>query len=230
EDLIAIDEIGDVMAEAVIQFFSEDRVIALINDLKKLHVNMTYKGPALSETFEESIFAGKTIVLTGRMENFTRREAKEIIETHGGIVTNSVSRNTDIVIAGENAGSKYKRAQELEIDIWDEQQFAQMTKRFVEYRGGKSLKRLTALLLSILLLMTSCTSGKKEDDIVQKREDDEDEQEISIVPDHQLSEDNYKTILPYRPSQSRGVIVDQVANRLDIDEIEAGLRRHSKEI
>lgn len=132
EDLIAIDEIGDVMAEAVIQFFSEDRVIALINDLKKLHVNMTYKGPALSETFEESIFAGKTIVLTGRMENFTRREAKEIIETHGGIVTNSVSRNTDIVIAGENAGSKYKRAQELEIDIWDEQQFTQMTKRFVE--------------------------------------------------------------------------------------------------
>jgi len=78
--------------------------------------------------------------------------------------------------------------------------------------------------------MTSCTSGKKEDDIVQKREDDEDEQEISIVPDHQLSEDNYKTILPYRPSQSRGVIVDQVANRLDIDEIESGLRRHSKEI
>lgn len=121
DDLIAIDEIGDIMAQSVEQFFKEDQVIELIHELKKLNVNMTYTGPLPSEAVSaDNPFAGKTFVLTGRLEQFTRKEASDIIEARGGQVTASVSRNTDVVIAGESAGSKYRRAVELEITIWTE--------------------------------------------------------------------------------------------------------------
>lgn len=122
EDLIAIDEIGEKMAESIVQYFSEEKVHHLINELEQLKVNMQYTGPPLPEQSDkDNIFLGKTIVLTGRMERFTRSEAKDIIELNGGSVTSSVSTNTDIVIAGENAGSKYNRAVELGITIWNEQ-------------------------------------------------------------------------------------------------------------
>lgn len=120
EDLIAIDEIGDVMADSIVQYFSEQKVIDLVNDLKELGVNTVYTGPKPADQASETIFSGKTIVLTGRMESFTRQEARELIESLGGTVTNSVSGNTDILIAGDAAGSKYAQAEELGIDIWDE--------------------------------------------------------------------------------------------------------------
>lgn len=122
EDLIAIDEIGDIMARSVEQFFAEEQVVDLIQELEQLGVNMTYTGPTLTaETTTESPFNGKTFVLTGRLEAFTRKEAQEHIEVFGGKVTSSVSRNTDVVVAGESAGSKYNRAVELGIDIWTEE-------------------------------------------------------------------------------------------------------------
>lgn len=89
------------------------------------------------------------------------------------------------------------------------------------------MKRLSIWFLSVILILTSCTPSKQEDEIVMN--DEEQQQEISIVPNYRLSEENYKIILPYRPSQARGVIVGQVSNRLDINEMEDGLRRHSKE-
>src|SRR5699024_684318 len=107
EELIQIDDIGDIMAEAVVQYFSDDKVIQLLNELKQLNVNMTYAGPTLEDAAEENIFSSQTIVLTGRMENFTRREAQDNIEANGGTGTSSVRNNTDIVIAGERAGAKY---------------------------------------------------------------------------------------------------------------------------
>lgn len=125
EELISINDIGDIMAEAILQYFSDDQVIELLKKLKELNINMSYTGPKPSDQAIENVFYEKVIVLTGRMENFTRREAKDMIEAHGGSVTSSVSRNTDIVIAGENAGSKYDRAQQLGITIWNEQQFKQ---------------------------------------------------------------------------------------------------------
>src|SRR5699024_11407718 len=115
---------GEKMADAVTQYFSEDKVIELIQNLKQLSINMTYKGPSLAkEDIDELLFLDQTVVLTGRLEHFTRREAKEIIEQQGGKVTGSVSKNTDLVIVGEAAGSKYDQAQKLNITIWDEQQF-----------------------------------------------------------------------------------------------------------
>ena len=101
---------------------AEEQVVDLIQELEQLGVNMTYTGPTLTaETTTESPFNGKTFVLTGRLEAFTRKEAQEHIEVFGGKVTSSVSRNTDVVVAGESAGSKYNRAVELGIDIWTEE-------------------------------------------------------------------------------------------------------------
>ena len=125
DELVSIDEIGEKMAESIVQFFSEEKVMTLIDELKELGLNMEYKGPRQSEQSSETIFTGKTIVLTGKMEKFTRKEAKENIEVMGGSVTGSVSKNTDIVIAGEAAGSKFDQAKKLGITIWDEEQLQQ---------------------------------------------------------------------------------------------------------
>src|SRR5690625_2670017 len=89
------------------------------------------------------------------------------------------------------------------------------------------MKRLSILLLGILLFVTSCAPDVQEDEEVVK--DNEQQEETSIVPSNQLSKDNYRVVLPYRVSAARGVITNQLANRLDIDEMEEGLRRLSKD-
>src|SRR5690625_1310072 len=120
EELIEVDEIGGKMADSIVLYFSEPKVMALLEQLAELGVNMAYTGPRVSAT-TTSIFSGKTIVLTGKMEHYTRKQAQDLVEAGGGSVTGSVSGNTDIVIAGESAGSKYERAVELGIEIWDEE-------------------------------------------------------------------------------------------------------------
>lgn len=129
EELVVIDEIGDIMADSIVQYFSEDKVIDLLNELKELNLNMDYTGPRPTEQVEETIFTDKTVVITGKMESYTRKEIQEIIEANGGSVTGSVSGNTDLVIAGEAAGSKYDRAVEREIEIWTEQDFIDAIER-----------------------------------------------------------------------------------------------------
>lgn len=129
DELIAIDEIGEKMAQAVVHYFSQEKVVELIQKLKDLGINMTYKGRTEVDVDEEANeFLNKTFVLTGKLENFTRKEAKDLIEAYGGKVTSSVSKNTDVVIAGEAAGSKYDRATKLGITIWDEATFQEMIK------------------------------------------------------------------------------------------------------
>ncbi|WP_100371678.1 NAD-dependent DNA ligase LigA [Bacillus sp. FJAT-45037] len=122
EELIAVNEIGEKMAASVVRFFEADKVRALIERLKSNNVNTTYKGPKPVTNADEvdSIFANKTVVLTGKLHELTRDEAKEKIELLGGKVTGSVSKKTDLVIAGDDAGSKKKKAEELGVEIWDE--------------------------------------------------------------------------------------------------------------
>ncbi|KML07988.1 NAD-dependent DNA ligase LigA [Rossellomorea marisflavi] len=121
EELTAINEIGGKMAEAVVAYFENEEVQELILELKDAGVNMDYKGPKpVAASDVNSYFAGKTIVLTGKIEQLSRNEAKERIEALGGKVTGSVSKKTDLVIAGEEAGSKLTKANELEIEVWDE--------------------------------------------------------------------------------------------------------------
>lgn len=120
-DLVVINEIGDKMADAVVTYFENEDVQQLINELVSLGVNTTYKGPKLVRVEDsDSYLAGKTVVLTGKLEQLTRNEAKEGIEARGGKVTGSVSKSTDLVVAGESAGSKLQKAQELNIEVWDE--------------------------------------------------------------------------------------------------------------
>ncbi|WP_106494669.1 NAD-dependent DNA ligase LigA [Lentibacillus sp. Marseille-P4043] len=122
DELIAVDEIGEKMADSIAHYFSEQEVTDLLQELRELGVNMEYTGVKRSSQSEETIFSEKTVVLTGKMEHYTRQEAKEKIENMGGSVTGSVSKKTDIVIAGEDAGSKFEKAQKLGVTIWDEQQ------------------------------------------------------------------------------------------------------------
>ncbi|MFC7393484.1 NAD-dependent DNA ligase LigA [Scopulibacillus cellulosilyticus] len=122
EDLIAINEVGEKMADAILTYFQNEDVIKLINELKQYGLNMRYNGPDPTETDENSPFSNKTIVLTGKLEKLSRNEAKEEIEKRGGKVTGSVSSNTDIVIAGADAGSKLTKARDLGVEVWDEEQ------------------------------------------------------------------------------------------------------------
>ncbi|GAB2547341.1 NAD-dependent DNA ligase LigA [Gracilibacillus alcaliphilus] len=122
EDLIAVDEIGDKMADSIVQYFEDEKVQKLLAELKELGLNMEYNGPNLADISSDSIFADKTVVLTGKLTIYTRQEAKQQIEALGGKVTGSVSKKTDLVIAGEEAGSKLTKARELEIEVWEEEQ------------------------------------------------------------------------------------------------------------
>ncbi|MGG1229763.1 NAD-dependent DNA ligase LigA [Bacillus halotolerans] len=123
EELLAIDEIGEKMADAVITYFHKEEMLELLAELEELGVNTLYKGPKKVKAEDsDSYFAGKTIVLTGKLEELSRNEAKAQIEALGGKMTGSVSKNTDLVIAGEAAGSKLTKAQELNIEVWNEEQ------------------------------------------------------------------------------------------------------------
>ena len=125
EQLVNINEIGDKMADSVVTFFEQPEVQELINDLKSFGVNLSYKGPKpLNPEESDSFFAGKTVVLTGKLEVFTRNEAKEKLEALGAKVAGSVSKKTDLVIAGEDAGSKLAKAEQLGIEVWDEEKLA----------------------------------------------------------------------------------------------------------
>ncbi|WP_339253809.1 NAD-dependent DNA ligase LigA [Sporosarcina sp. FSL W8-0480] len=118
--LTSIHEIGDKVADSVISFFDNEDVQEVISKLESYGVNMEYKGRVRGELPTEGPFAGKTVVLTGKLSILTRHEAKERIEAMGGKVSGSVSKKTDLVIAGEDAGSKLVKAQELGITVWNE--------------------------------------------------------------------------------------------------------------
>lgn len=124
EALVAIDEIGDKMADSIVRAFEQPGMKHLIGALKDLGVNMTYSGPKrISAEESDSPLAGKTVVITGSMEQYSRKEAKTEVEARGGKVTGTVSKKTDLVIAGEKAGSKLDKANELGIEVWDEERF-----------------------------------------------------------------------------------------------------------
>lgn len=126
ESIIQLDTIGDIIADSVVTYFDNEEVHELMEELKQAGVNLEYKGIRSTQLKEvESPFKNKTIVLTGKLTRFTREEAKETIENLGGKVTGSVSKKTDIVVAGEDTGSKLTKAQELGVEVWTEDQMAE---------------------------------------------------------------------------------------------------------
>lgn len=125
EELQIINDIGDIIAKSIIEYFNDEENIKLINKLKENNVNMTFDN---SNYHENEQFSGKTFVLTGTLINTTRDEASALIESLGGKVSGSVSSKTSAVIVGDNPGSKYTKALSLNIPIWNEEEFLERTK------------------------------------------------------------------------------------------------------
>ena len=123
EELSEIKDIGEVMANSIREFFLQDQTIDLINKLKEAGVNTK----SLQEENTDNRFEGKTFVLTGSLEKYTRKEAEDIIEKFGGKTSGSVSKKTDYVLAGEDAGSKLTKAQSLGVTIISEEEFEKMS-------------------------------------------------------------------------------------------------------
>ncbi|MDY5060145.1 NAD-dependent DNA ligase LigA [Staphylococcus simulans] len=125
EELLEIHDIGDKLATSLITYLNNEDIIALIDKLRAKNVNMKYKGIRTSEIESDSEFNGLTVVLTGKLHNMTRTEASKWLEAHGAKTTSSVTKNTDLVIAGEDAGSKLTKAEKLGTEIWSEADFIQ---------------------------------------------------------------------------------------------------------
>ena len=125
EELVSIPEIGEIFARSVRDYFDNEKNISMLKELEELGVNMVYK----KRDIVSGIFAHKVVVLTGTLESMTRDEAKNIIESLGGVTTNSVSKKTDLVIAGPGAGSKLAKAEALNIKVIDEKEFLSMIKK-----------------------------------------------------------------------------------------------------
>ena len=122
EDLAQIEGFGGIMAEEVVAFFQKESAQKLVARLKELGVNME----AQRQETQSSIFAGSTFVLTGTLPTMSRKEATQLIESHGGKVTSSVSKKTSYVLAGEEAGSKLDKARQLEIPVLTEEDLINM--------------------------------------------------------------------------------------------------------
>lgn len=124
QSLAMKEDVGLITAQSIYDFFKQTQTIDLINKLKEHKLNMNYK----EENIEDARFEGKTFVLTGTLENYSREQASEIIEKFGGKTSGTVSKKTSYVLAGEESGSKLKKAQELGITILTEAEFNEMIK------------------------------------------------------------------------------------------------------
>ncbi|MDU6028124.1 MAG: NAD-dependent DNA ligase LigA [Staphylococcus epidermidis] len=122
-ELIEIQDIGDKLAQSVVTYLENSDIRSLIEKLSNKNVNMSYKGIKTTEIEGHPDFSGKTIVLTGKLEQMTRNEASEWLKMQGAKVTNSVTKSTDIVIAGADAGSKLAKAEKYGTEIWTEAAF-----------------------------------------------------------------------------------------------------------
>jgi DNA ligase (NAD+) len=124
EELQKIRDIGKITADNIVNWFANDQSQILISKLESLNVNMTEphveRGTSLS---------GKTFVITGTLPNYSRSEAQSLIEDNGGKVSGSVSKKTDYVVAGEDAGSKLTKAQELGIEVLDESMLIELIQK-----------------------------------------------------------------------------------------------------
>jgi len=124
EQLIAVDDIGDIVASHIVNFFAEEHNRSVIEQLQKAGIYWEEKEPVSSA--EDAPLSGKTAVITGTLSDMTRDDAKEALEALGAKVTGSVSAKTDFLVAGDKAGSKLAKAQKLEVKVYDEAAFKEL--------------------------------------------------------------------------------------------------------
>lgn len=124
EEIAEINSVGLVIGDSIATYFATPEAIELINSLQQVGVNMEYHGVQEADlAASDSFFNGKRVVLTGKLETFSRATATEWLQNHGAKVSSSVSKNTDLLVVGADPGSKYTKAQELGIEIWNESRF-----------------------------------------------------------------------------------------------------------
>lgn len=130
ESIAEINTIGPTIADSLKNYFANEQVQELIQELQAAGVNLEYHGPApiAQDSAAAKEWQGKRVVLTGKLNEMTRDQAKQWLEERGASVTGSVSKKTDLVIAGEKAGSKLTKAQDLGVEVWNESRFAQAMK------------------------------------------------------------------------------------------------------
>ena len=121
EDLQSVDDIGEIVAKSIVDFFNDEFEQSIIQKLFNHGITIIYK-----ENVGGGIFDGKTFVLTGTLPTLTRQQATKLIEDNGGVVSSSVSKKTDYVLLGDDAGSKYQKAVSLGVEIINEEQFLSM--------------------------------------------------------------------------------------------------------
>lgn len=126
DDLLEINDVGPIVSKSIVEWFADERNIETVNKLKEHHVNFTFLGQNVAAA--NSYFSGKTVVLTGTLYKYGRKEATEILENLGAKVTGSVSKATDVVVAGVEAGSKLDKAHSLGITVLDEEEFLELIK------------------------------------------------------------------------------------------------------
>lgn len=130
EEIMAVEGMGDIIADSVVAYFQLPEVKDLIEEFRLNGVNLTYLGKKKAEVAAvDSVWNGKTVVLTGKLTHYNRNEATEMIEALGGKVTGSVSKKTDWIVAGEEAGSKLAKAQSLGIPVWTEEDMVKNLER-----------------------------------------------------------------------------------------------------
>ena len=122
DELVSVQDVGDIVAKCVLEFFHEKKVLDTIEELLNLGVNPSFE----EQVIVESSFNGKTVVVTGTLQNYSRGEIKSKLESLGAKVSGSVSKKTDYVIAGEEAGSKLTKAQDLGVIVLSEEEFEKM--------------------------------------------------------------------------------------------------------
>lgn len=122
EELVSVEDIGDIVASSIVEFFRDDKILKSIEELLNLGVNPHFE----EEIVKENIFNGKTVVVTGSLETYSRNEIKEKLDSLGAKVSGSVSKKTDYVIVGKDPGSKYEKAVELNIKVISEDEFKNM--------------------------------------------------------------------------------------------------------
>jgi len=130
EELLMIPDVGDIIAKSIILYFQDEENLKEINNLKNHGVNMRYTGEKVQKADE---FFGKTFVITGTLEHYTREEVEERIELLGGKASSSVSKKTSALILGDAPGSKYEKALSLGVPIWNEEK---LMEEFSKYQKG----------------------------------------------------------------------------------------------
>ncbi len=222
EELVEVDEIGEKMADALVTYFEKEEILKLLDELEELGVNTEYKGPK-KRPLKRAI---RILRENDRPDREAQRNVAERRESGNRSARRKNHRQckqkTDLVIAGEAAGSKLAKAEELNIEVWDEARLISELKK----RGVFSIEKdiMFGGCCGYAHALSLCAEfwGEEEQEMVQKTDKSK---EKAIIPKYNISDSYYKMVLPFKAGKARGLTTERLNTRLDIDEFETGMMR-----